>query len=341
MSAWRRLEGWPADARHLKAQGIDPIEHRKQRIAGERVDSNRAVTFSAYADRYITAHQAAWKNPVHRQQWQNTIDTYAKPVLGTKPLCEIQTADVMEVIRPLWSRAPETASRLRGRIEVILDAAGVEGYRDQNTKNPAAWKGQISHLLPSKKKVRPVKHHPAVPWEDMPAFMAELRNRPSLSARALEFTILTATRASESCAARWSEIDLAKRVWTIPGERMKGGKEHRIPLVGRALAILEAYSPEQRLQLFIFPGYRGKPLGIPALGKMLDLMSRTETTHGMRSAFKDWASESTSFPDFVVEMALAHAIDAGVEAAYRRGELFAKRTQLMTAWDEYLSTAPH
>lgn len=328
----KRARELAGDARRLKAEGVDPLARRDQDRAAARVEATRTVTFSDYADRYIAAHKAGWKNAVHRRQWQSTIDQYCKPVLGQMPLSAIDTAAVMRVLQPIWLDKPETASRIRGRIESILDAAKVEGMRDG--ENPARWRGHLAHMLPSKRKVRPVKHHAAVPWQDMPAFMAELRQRPSLSARALEFIILTATRASEACGATWAEIDLQRAVWTIPGNRMKAGKEHRVPLAGRALALLEAYSDEQR-HGHVFPSYKGKPLSGAAATKMLELMGRDETTHGFRSTFRDWASECTTHQNHVVEMALAHVVGNAVEAAYRRGDLFEKRRELMLAWNEY------
>jgi integrase len=322
-----------ADAARLARAGhVDPINEREAKRAADRIEAAKVVTFGEYADRYISSHQAAWKNPVHRQQWRNTINQYAKPVLGPISLSEIDTAAVMRVLQPIWLTVPETASRVRGRIESILDVAKVEGLR--NGENPARWRGHISHLLPQKGKVKPVKHHAAVPYAELPAFMAELRQRPSLSARALEFLILTATRASEACEARWEEIDLAKALWTIPASRMKGGKEHRVPLVGRSLAILEAYSDVQRRGL-VFPSYNGKPLSIAAPGKLLGLMGRDETTHGFRSSFKDWAAETTNYPDWVSEKALAHTIGDETKRAYQRGDLLEKRRELMAAWDAY------
>jgi integrase len=238
----------------------------------------------------------------------------------------------MRVLEPIWNAKPETAFRLRGRIESILEAAKVEHLRDG--ENPARWKGCLKHLLPPKSKVREVQHHKAVPWQEMPAFMAELQKRPSQSARCLEIIVLTAVRENEACSVQWEEIDLVKGTWTIPASRMKAGKEHRVPLCGRVLEILQAYTPERR-HGFLFPSYKGRPISIAAPLKLLKETGRDETTHGMRSAFKDWAEETTNYPDWVVKKALAHTIGDETDRAYQRGDLLEKRRQLMQAWDRY------
>jgi integrase len=321
-----------AEARTLKAKGVDPIERRDQERTAARVEAARAVTFSKYADQYIDSHEAGWRNDVHRRQWRNSIDQYAKPILGHMALSAIDTAAVLRVLQPIWHDKPETASRIRGRIESILDAAKLAKLRDG--ENPARWRGHLSHMLPSRHRLRPIQHFKALPYTELPAFMAVLRARPSLSARALEFTILTAARAEQACGARWEEIDLTKAVWTIPASRMKAGKQHRVPLTGRALEILQEYAPDQRHR-YVFPSYSGKSLGIGTLGKMLALMGCDVTTHGFRSTFKDWADEQTGHANHVVEMALAHAVGNGTEQAYRRGDLLEKRRQLMADWEGY------
>jgi integrase len=332
-------------ARVQRADRIDPIDHRERveatKEAVKRALAAKAMTFSKYADQYIADHKAEWKNPIHRLQWQSTIDTYAKPIVGHLMLSEVDTDAVMKVLRPIWFEKPETASRLRGRIESILDAAKVLHYREG--ENPARWRGHLKHLLPLKSKVRKVKHHKAVPWKEMPAFMAALRQRPSLSARMLEFIILTAVRVGSISGdlerddddrppMKWSHVDLDARVWTIPAT--KNGAEHRVPLVGRALAILQAYTPEQR-HGYVFPGNKGKPMTIAAPDALLTLMGRDETTHGFRSSFKDWADETTNFPGWVAKKALAHTIGDETDRAYQCGDLLEKRRELMTAWDAY------
>jgi integrase len=323
-----------AKARQLRAQGIDPVERRRAERVTERVESAKAMTFAQCARAYIDTHEATWHNAKHRQQWANTLATYAYPLIGTLPVKDIDTGLVLKVLNPLWNTKPETASRLRGRIEVVLDWAKVAGYRDG--PNPAAWRGHLEHSLPARSKVRAVKHHAALPYAEIPAFMVELRERTSTSARCLEFTILTAARTSEAIGARWDEVDFATRVWTIPAARMKAGRQHRVPLSGRAVAILHELS-ERREGEFIFPGGRaGRPLSNMAMLKMLALLGRDDlTTHGFRSSLRDWASETTSFPHEVCEMALAHAVGDKVEAAYRRGDLFEKRRKLMESWAQY------
>lgn len=323
-----------AQARQLRAQGIDPVERRRaERMAG-RVELAKAMTFAQAARAFINSHEATWRNAKHRQQWSNTLSTYVHPVIGSLPVAEIDTGLVLKILLPIWNSKPETASRLRGRIELILDWAKVAGYRDG--PNPAAWRGHLEHSLPARSKVRAVEHHAALPYGEMPAFMASLRERQSTSARCLEFTILTGVRTSEAIGARWDEVDFETRVWTVPATRMKAGKQHRVPLSGRAITILHELS-ERREGEFIFPGGRsGRPLSNMAMLKMLALLGRDDlTVHGFRSSFRDWAAERTNFPSEVVEMALAHAVGDKVEAAYRRGDLFEKRRKLMDAWAEF------
>jgi integrase len=264
--------------------------------------------------------------------------TYAEHTIGTLPVQAVDTALVFKVLEPIWTTKPETASRLRGRIESILDWAKVRGYRDG--ENPARWRGHLDELFPKKSKIRKIKHHAALPCDELPSFLTELREREGIAARALEFTILTAARTGEIIGAAWDEIDLLDKIWTIPAERMKAGKEHRIPLSGRALAILEEMQPLRHAgddSAFVFPGGRlGRPLSNMAFLMLLRRMDRGDlTAHGFRSSFRDWAAERTKFPSEVVEMALAHAVGNKVEAAYRRGDLFDKRRKLMDAWATY------
>ena len=335
------------DARRLRAEGIDPIEHRREKRAAERVEAAKAITFKEVATQFIASHEVAWRNPKHRQQWRNTLETYVYPVFGHLPPAQIDRALVMKVLAPIWSVKPETASRVRGRIEVILDAANTQGLR--TGENPARWKGHLANLLPAKKKVRRVRHHPALPYDAIPAFMASLRSRPSISARALEFLILTAARSSEAIKAHWSEIDLRTSSWEIPLERMKRERPHRVPLVGRALEILKSFPEVARIG-FVFPGVgkrQGKTMNEASLDKMLtlagdwrDKKGQSITVHGFRSTFRDWAAECTSFPREVAEMALSHAVGDETEQAYQRGDLFEKRRKLMEAWAKYCSQTP-
>ncbi len=249
------------------------------------------------------------------------------------PVQAVDTALICKILEPVWTTRPETASRVRGRIERILDWAKVRGYRDG--ENPARWRGHLDHLLPARKKVRSVVHHAALPYSDVPTFIAELRTRDGAAARALEFTILTAARSGEVLGARWSEFELSDGVWTVPAERMKAGRQHRVPLPSQALALIK--NMESARSEFVFPGGNsGKSLSPKALHKALRRMGvKDATLHGFRSAFRDWAAERTNYPNHVVEMALAHAIGDKVEAAYRRGDLFDKRRRLMSDWARY------
>src|SRR6266566_3649264 len=241
------------EARKLRAKGIDPIDHRREERTADLVKAAKTVTFMETAKHFIASHEAGWRNPKHRQQWRNTLATYVYPVIGKLSVSAIDTDSVMNVLKPIWAKKPETASRVRGRIEVILDAAKTQGQR--NGENPARWKGHLANLLPAKRKVRRVKHHPALPYDKLPAFMAALRTRPSLSARALEFCVLTAARSTEAIKAHWREIDLEAAIWEIPDERMKRERLHRVPLVGRTLEILKSF-PERNGWVFAGVGKR-------------------------------------------------------------------------------------
>lgn len=315
-------------ARELLLDGVDPIEARR----ADRGKRRNAITFRQATALYIATHGGSWRNPKHRAQWTNTLETYAWPIIGDVLVGKINTAAVLKVLEPIWQEKPETASRLRGRVERVLDWAAVRG--DRAGENPARWKGHLQALLPA--KARAVKHHAALHWGYTPDFMADLRMREGIGARALEFAILTAARSGEARGATWGELDLDAALWTVPACRMKARKQHRVPLAGRALAILRdmrALSDGEPGSL-IFPGMKpGKPLSDMSLTAVLRRMGRDDcTTHGFRSAFRDWAAESTGFPREVAEQALAHAIGDKVEAAYRRGDLIEKRGRLMEAW---------
>lgn len=328
------------DARLLLSEDRDPLAQRQdeteQRIAAKKLAVARAMTFDQCAEAYINAHEPSWKNDKHRQQWRNTLATYVSPIFGNLPVQDVDLDNVMKVIEPLWSKKTETARRVRGRIEVILDWARVRGYR--TGENPARWRGQLDHLLPARSKIRTVKHHAALPYAEIGDFMRELRKMLGNSAAALEFLILTVARTSEIIYARWPEIDLKKQLWIVPPERMKSGREHRVPLSPAAIAALKRV--EASKGDYLFPGRSSDaPLSNMALLMTLGRMNRGEiTAHGFRSTFRDWAAECTNFPSEVVEMALAHSIEDKVEAAYRRGDLFDKRRRLMDAWADYCGT---
>jgi integrase len=328
-----------AKCRRLRQQGIDPIEARKAERARRALDAAKTITFKQAAAKYIASHRAGWKNPKHALLWENTLATYAEPVMGAVSVQAIDTGLVLRVLEPIWRTKPETASRVRGRIEAILDWAKVRGLRQG--ENPALWRGHLEHSLPAKLKVRRVRHHPALPYAELPDFMAELRKQEGAGARALEFTILTAARTCETVGATWDEADTAEKLWTVPPERMKATREHRVPLSPRALTILgEAKAARTSESEFVFPGgRRGRPLSNMAMAKVLQRMGRDDiTVHGFRSTFRDWAAERTNYPGEVVEMALAHAVSDKVEAAYRRGDLFEKRHRLMAEWATYCNT---
>ena len=308
--------------RQLLLEGRDPIAEKRARKAAAQLEAARAITFQDAAETYINDHHAAWKNEKNRQQWRNTLATYAYPVIGKLPVAAIDTGLVMRVLQPVWHDKPETASRVRMRIERVLGWATVNGYR--NGDNPARWRGHLDHLLPAQGKIAPVAHHAALPYADIPDFIVELHERDGLAAEALEFLILTAARTGEVLGATWDEIDFKARTWTVPAKRMKSGHEHRVPLSNRAIDLLEDLPRD---------GDRIFPLSNMALLQLLKKrMRRKITSHGFRSSFRDWAAECTDCPNHVVEMALAHTVADKTEAAYRRGDLFEKRRGLMAAW---------
>jgi integrase len=321
--------------RKLILNGIDPLEHRKALRQQALAAAARGVTFQECAERYITAHETEWRNAVHRRQWRATLVADVYPVIGGVPVASIDTALVVQVLESIWTSRTATASRLRGRIESILDWAKARNYR--SGENPARWRGHLDHLLPRHRKLAPVKHHAALSYADVPAFMHDLRGQHGIAVRALEFAILTATRTSEALGARWDEI--AGDVWTVPANRMKGGREHRVPLVKPVIELLE---PLPRTSEHIFPGERsGGRMANNALRKVLPRLGHGGlTVHGFRSSFRDWAADTTGYHNHVVEMALAHAVGSAVEAAYRRGDLFEKRRRLMDEWARYCSSAP-
>jgi integrase len=299
------------------------------------------VKFRECAENYIKAHRAGWRNAAHASQWENTLSAYAYPHVGALSVQAIDTSLVLKVLEPIWTTKPETASRLRGRVESVLSWAKVHGYRDG--ENPARWKGHLDHLLPAKSKVRRVRHHAAMPYADVPAFMGMLREQESIGARAFEFLILTAARTGEVVGLRWREIDLKSKLWIVPGDRMKAGKEHRVPLCPRAAAILQAIKPDKiEGDTFVFPGSKlQKPQSNMVFLMLLRRMKIGHlTAHGFRATFKTWATERTNFPREVVEAALAHVAGDKLEAAYQRGDIFDKRLRLMTAWADYCGTKP-
>ena len=322
------------DCRKILLDGRDPIEVRDAERMQKRTETARAVTFRECAERYIAAHEASWQNEKHRAQWKSTLVRYAFPVIGDLSVAAIDTALVVKIVEPVWHTKPETAARVRGRIENVLDWATVRAFRTGD--NPARWRGHLDKLLPAPSKVRAVTHHAALPYAEIPAFMAELRTREGISARALELTILTAVRTGEALGARWSEVDTEARVWTIPADRMKARKQHRVPLSERAVAILHALPQEGNGNGFVFIGARAdRPLSNMAMLELMRGMRPGFVPHGFRSTFRDWAAETTNYQNHIVEAALAHVVGDKVEAAYRRGDLFEKRSRLMGDWARY------
>jgi integrase len=320
--------------RKLIRQGIDPIAAKHEQLAARKADSARRMTFRQCVTGYLDSHGDGWKNGKHRQQWQNTLDTYAGAAIGNLDVAKVDTPHVLRILEPIWKTKTETATRLRGRIESVLSWATVRGYR--HGLNPARWKGHLDQLLAKPSKVARVEHYAALPYAEVGSFVEKLRRHEGIGAAALEFAILTAARSGEVRGATWAEVDMHARTWTIPAGRMKAAKQHQVPLSDAAIAVL-AKMGKTRLNDFIFPGAKDdKPLSDMSLTAVLRRMGRRDlTVHGFRSTFRDWAAEQTNFSRDVAEMALAHAVGDKVEAAYRRGDLFEKRRRLMSAWARY------
>jgi len=327
------------DIRELVSDGIDPIQQRK-------VEEEKIPTFTTCAARYIKAHRRGWKNAKHKKQWTRTLKTYVRDEIGDNLVDSITTDQIVKILTPIWTTKTETAKRVQGRIENILDYAAAHKYKDST--NPARWRGHLDKLLPKPSRVKTVKHHPAMPYHEVPGLMKELSDKPSMSSYALRFLILTATRTSETLQAEWEEIDLEQKIWTIPASRMKARQEHRVPLPSKAIMILNAI-PRIDENPYVFTGHNhGKPLSNMALLKMMRDLGYTGNPdqndkkpkyvpHGFRSSFRDWSGEESHFPRDVAEMALAHTIENKVEAAYRRGDLFEKRRLMMQEWAIFCS----
>ena len=320
----------------LVVDGIDPIDEREARKAAQAAEKTKALTFRECAEGYIAAHKSGWKSPKHAGQWAATLKTYAYPVIGNLPVQMVETAHVMKIVQPIWETKTETASRVRGRIEKVLDRA--KALKLRSGENPAAWRGHLDQLLPAKSQVSPVENHPALPYADLPDFMAKLRAKEGVSARALEFTILTVARTSDTIGATTKEISKAEKLWTIPAARVKGKKgtrkrDHVVPLSKQAMVALEAVPAEGD---FVFPGGKeGAGLSNAAMSELLKGMGYSPeyaTVHGFRSTFKDWCSDLTAYPNEMSEIAMSHAVPDKVEAAYRRGNMREKRRRMMADW---------
>ena len=325
-----------AEALALLGNDVDPVLQKRAAKQRRELEAAKRVTFREAADRYVALHRESWRSEKHRAQWDGTLAAYAFPVIGNLSVSEIDTGLVMRVLEPIWQEKPETASRLRGRIETVLSWAQARGLRSGD--NPARWRGHVENLLPAKSKVRKVRHHPALPYTEIGAFMVELRAREGIASSMLQFAILCAARTGEVLGARWSEIDLKQRVWTVPADRMKSGREHRVPLSDAALAVLEDMRQIQRSDLVFAGDKPGQPFSNMAMLAVLKRMSRPDlTTHGFRSTFRVWAADQPGNWRDVAEAALAHVVGDDTERAYNRGDLFEKRRKLMAAWGGYRS----
>lgn len=329
------------ECRKLLRQGIDPIEHRRAQRAAAIAERNSRRTFAEAAREYVAAHRAGWKSAQHARQWENTLRGHVLPVIGDLPVAEVTTDHVLGIIRPLWETRAETASRIRGRIELVLDYSKAKGWR--SGENVAKWAGNIAHLLPHRQKVQQTKHHPSLPWRDVPALMAQLERQAGMSSLALRCLILTAGRAGEIRGARWSEINFDERMWDIPGDRMKSGKPHRVALSASAIKILREVEPIANgdPDALIFPSAKaGRPLAETAMGAVLKRMGRGDIVpHGFRASFRTWVAEATAFPPELAEFALAHALPSAVERAYQRSDMIEKRRGMMADWAAHCTGA--
>ena len=327
-----------AAALRLKVKaGTDPLAEREreaaQALAAAQAAKVARTTFKDVAATYMAANEGSWRNPKHRQQWGNTLATYVYPVIGDLPVADVDTAHVLTILEPIWKGKAETASRVRGRIETVLDSAKARGYRQG--ENPARWRGHLAQILPARTRLSR-GHHKAIAYDAIPVFVPALHKREAVAALSLEFTILTAARSGEVIGARWSEVDLSKAIWTVPADRMKAGKEHRVPLSPRAVAILESLKPLG--SEWLFPSANGGKLSAMAMAMLMRRMKVDATVHGFRSGFRDWAAECTGYAHEVCEMALSHVIGNKAEAAYRRGDLFDKRRRLMADWANFCAS---
>ena len=327
---------------------IDPIDLRRQEsekaAAAARQSEAASVTFRMVAADYISTHKSGWKNAKHADQWKNTLETYAHPIIGDKPISDVTTEDVIKILSPIWKTKTETASRVRSRLELVLSFGKAKKLREG--ENPATWRGHLDAVFPKPGRVKPVRHYPALPYVRMSAFMKKLRDEDGIGARALEFAILTAARSGEVRLAKWPEFDMTRRVWTVPAPRMKSKREHRVPLSDAAISLLESLPKIEGYDYVFIGDKKDKPLSDMTLAAVIKRMNaasdkpiwiedktgRPAVPHGLRSSFRDWAAEITHYPREMAEMALAHTVDNKVEAAYRRGDMFEKRRSIMQDW---------
>jgi integrase len=324
------------EARLLLLENVDPLEHRKAAKAARALEAAKSMSFRECAEAYIAANQDAWKNARHGQQWTSTLRTFVFPHIGSLPVASIDTGLVLKCIEPHWKTTTETMSRVRGRIEMILDWATVRKYRAGD--NPARWSGALEHVLPAKGKIAKPVHHPALPYRELPAFMAALRQREGTAARALEFLIYCSARTNEVLGAQWNEINFSEKLWVLPAARMKTGTEHRVALSQRAIELLRSLPTDG--SGFVFIGPRSKPSRL-IMARLLRRMGRDDiSVHGFRSTFRSWAAEQTNFAREACELALAHKVGDKTERAYMRGDLLKKRFMLAEAWSKFASSPP-
>ena len=327
--------GSAREAREQIRQGIDPIEARREAREALKVAAAKQISFDEAAAECFKVKSREFRNPKHASQWKNTVDTYASPIIGNLPVDQVELAHIVRILEPIWITKTETASRLRGRIENVLAWATVRGFRTGD--NPARWRGNLDHLFSKPSKIRKVQHYAALPWQQIGTFMADLRERGGMGARALEFLILTAARSGEVRGATWAEIDLDAKIWTVPAKRMKAGKPHRIPLSEPAIELLKA-PPRFKDSPYVFTAPRGGPLSDMSVSAVCRQMKVEAVPHGFRSTFKDWCRSSTSYADEISELALAHVSTDATRAAYARDELLPIRTRLMRDWARYCGT---
>lgn len=322
---------------------VDPLAQRRAERAEQAKAALASITFAEASQAYIEAHEASWKNARHRQQWTQTLKDFAFPHIGNLPVASVDKTAVLHVLehKDLWKTKTETASRLRGRIESVLDWCKARGYRPDDVENPAKWDGNLEHLLPSRSNIAKVAHHRALPYDDLPAFAAKLRSRQGIAAKALLFTILTAGRTQETLGARWSEIDFQQRTWTVPPERMKGGIAHIVLLAPQVIDLLRGLPREGDGDGYVFIGSRpGAPLNPKALHRVCARLKVDAVPHGLRSSFSDWANECTAHSHHAIEISLAHKVGNDVEQAYRRGPMLGKRARLMSDWARFVMSPP-
>lgn len=328
------------EQRRLLADGVDPLQRKRAQRAATAIETAKSVSFAECAKRYYDGHAAGWRSARHAAAWIGSLEKHVFPIFGRLPVADIDRTLVLKALEPLWAASPETGSRVRGRIEAVLGWATVRGYREGS--NPATWKGLLDKALPSPRKVAKPEHFAAMPYSEVPDFVRELRRREGSAARALEFLILTAARSSEVLGMRWSEVDVAARMWVVPADRMKGGRQHRVPLSDRAVEVLRIALREEGNEHVFIGARKGNGLGSRALLDVLEDMglAGTTTIHGFRSCFRDWCRERTSVPDHLAEMALAHVVGSETERAYARSDLIERRRDLAAAWARFVDGQP-